>query len=187
MAKLLRSGSKNNLLSRLAKVLSRTDKNVESLETEGQYQVFDQSMIIPVAEAVSTRDAIKVYKKHMVAVGYFEKDELGDFVSRLREEIAAYEQELKEEVLWAKETLLETKKETKSEVKKLKKLLSKCDEDEKDGLLGDIGSAEEEVASAVSDLKNHSEILAQFKKDKRGFLVNYINTEIHGHGWRQQG
>jgi hypothetical protein len=178
---------KNNLLSKFIKTISGSPLKTESLSEDGQYPLIAEEMITPVDEPIKTRNAIKVYKKHMLAIGYLEKTELSDFVGNFQEEMQEHEQHLKDEVTWAKETLAEVKAEAKSETRRLKKLLSKSkDEDEKNDLDHDMESTENDVASAAGDLERLSGELLGFKKDKRRFLVNYINTEVHGIGWKEQ-
>ena len=178
---------KKNLLSKFIKSLSGSPLKTESLSENGQYPLITEEMITPVDEPIKTRNAIKVYRKHMVAIGYLEKTELSDFVRNFQEEIQEHEQHLKDEVTWAKETQADVKAEAKSEIRRIKKLLSRSkDEDEKKDLAHDLESTENEVASAAVDLERFSDELLQFKKDKRSFLVNYINTEVHGIGWKEQ-
>jgi hypothetical protein len=154
---------------------------------EKHFPIISENMIAPVDEPISTRDGVKIYKQHMLAIGYLDKTELVDFVTNFQEDMKEHEQHLKGEVTWAKETLAEAKAEAKSEIKRIKKLLSRCDdEDEKKDLTREREGVEVEVDSAVRDVNRLSDELAKFKKDKRSFLVNYINTEVHGHDWKEQ-
>lgn len=166
--------------------MTRPNK-VPEVSSVNRYAVLTESTIHPPEKLLSTKDAVKIYKRHMLAIGYLEKAELGDFVRSLQEEIYEHEQQLKEEVVWAKETLAEVKAEVKSEAKRIKKLLATSDEDdESESLRQDLNSGRKEVDVAADDLKGHLEALANFKKDKRSFLVNYINTEVHGNNWKEK-
>lgn len=178
---------KKSLLSTFIESLSGSSLKTECAVENGQYPFIAEEMITPADEPIKTRNAVKVYKKHMVAIGYLEKTELSDFVRNFQEEMLEHEQHLKDEVAWAKETLADVKAEGKSETRRIKKLLSRSrDEDERKDLADDLKSTEHEVASAAVDLERVSDELLHFKKDKRSFLVNYINTEVHGIGWKEQ-
>jgi len=187
MAKLIKIEKKKSLLSRLVQSISRPDREEESSSLDKQFPFINESMIEPVDEPISTRDAVKIYKQHMLDIGYLVKSELSDFVVSFKEEMKEHEQQLKSEVDWAKDTLAEAKAELKSETKRTKKMLSKSkDEDEKNDFSQDLESVEGEAGSAGEDFNRLSGELAQFKKDKRSFLVNYINTEVHGSDWKKE-
>ena len=173
-----------SLLAKLITSLSGPKEKPENILPKGQYPFPDEKTFSPVDGPLSTRNAVKAYKQSMLAIGYLEKGELSDFVRSLQEEIEEHEQHLNDEISWAKDTLADARVEAKSEEKRIKQLLSGCEEDEKEDLNRDLESSGRDVNSAADDLARLAKELAKFKKDKRSFLVNYINTEVHGHDWK---
>ncbi len=174
---------KKSLLSKLITSISRSEEKLENRSPKERNSFVDARTISPIDGPISTRNAVKVYKQHMLAIGYLEKGELSDFVRSLQEEIAEHEQHLNDEVAWAKDSLADARVEAKSEAKIIKQLLSGCEEDEKEDLARELESSGRNVNSAAGELESLSKELVKFKKDKRSFLINYINTEVHGHDW----
>lgn len=184
MVKLTDNLKKKGFFARLKQTVSRSGKDSEISYQEDDYPLITSEMLTPADKSVGTKNALGIYKKHMLAIGYLEKDEIGDFVDRFREEINEHELYLKEELKAAKEALAEARAEARQESKKLRKLRSKSkDEDEKSDFTQDLGEVEAEVRSAQGELAAASGALTRFKKDKRDFLINYINTEVHGSEW----
>ena len=87
MAKLIKIEKKKSLLSRLVQSISRPDREEESSSLDKQFPFINESMIEPVDEPISTRDAVKIYKQHMLDIGYLVKSELSDFVVSFKEEM----------------------------------------------------------------------------------------------------
>ncbi len=132
------------------------------------------------ADITTSRKAIAFYKKYMLDIGYLQKNEIDDFVTSLKEEFKNHEQEIKEELSWAKDTLAEDR----AEFKTTKKRFSRCkDPADRDHLSYALASAEEEHDSSAREFEKIASELKKFKTDRTLFLINYINNEIHGPGW----
>lgn len=185
MVKLIKNQKKKGFLSRLRQVVSRTDNDPGVGYQKSGYPYISDEMILPLEQPLSTKGAISIYRKHMLAIGYLEKSELTEFVSSLKEEIGEQEEFLKDEVRAAKEALAEVKGGAGPEIRRIKKLRSKTkDIDEKTDYSRDLEEVEAEIYAAQKDLAAAAEYLAIFKKDKRQFLINYINSEVHGANWK---
>jgi hypothetical protein len=187
MAKRTQNEKKKRFFDRLRQTISGPGGDVGGLSHQEQgYPYITEDMITPVGKPLGMRRAVSIYSKHMLAIGYLEKSEVSDFAASLKEEIAEQGEFLKEEVRAAKEALAEAKAEAGPEIKRIKKLRAKSrDADEKADYLQELAEVEEEIASAQRDLAVAVDELSRFKKDKRRFLINYINSEVHGPDWNQ--
>lgn len=144
-----------------------------------RYPILTVSMIAPANQPITTTDAETIFKQHMLDIGYLEKDELNEHVGYLSDVIKGHEQHLKDEIADTKEEI----QEAKTELANLKKKLATCSEDEKEDTEDGIELLVGELGIAAEDLEKHTNKLAEFKKDKREFLVDYINTQVHGDDW----
>ena len=144
-----------------------------------KYPILTVSMITPDDQPITTTGAMKTFEQHMLDIGYLEKDELSEHVGYLSDEIKGHGQYLKDEVTNTKEEI----QEAKTELANLKKKLATCSEDEKEDIEDGIELLVGELGIAAEDLEKYTNKLAKFKKDKRVFLVDYINTQVHGDDW----
>lgn len=145
--------------------------------------VMTPDMIRPLDKPVSTNRATQIYKKYMLEVGYLEKDDIADYVRSLKEDMLEWEEELKYEITSTKEQVAEAK----AEVKRLHKQLRKCkDDDDREYVQEELDTAEAECNEETGTHEKFVAELARFKKDKREFLLNYINSEIHGEDWQKK-
>ncbi|MFW2364902.1 MAG: hypothetical protein ACN4GW_00675 [Desulforhopalus sp.] len=187
MVKLKKNRKNKGLFSRLKQAVSRSDNDPGVVYQESEYPYITDEMITPLEKPLSTKGAISIYRKHMLAIGYLEKTELNEFVRSLKEEIGEQQEFLKDEVRAAKEALAEAKGEVGPEIKRIKKLRSKTkDLDEKADYSRDLEEVEAEIHAAQQDLVAAVEDLEWFRKDKRQFLINYINSEVHGANWSME-
>ena len=71
-------------------------------------------------------------------------------------------------------------------MKSAKKQLSKCkDDDDREYAQEELDTATVELEEEVTRYERMVVELALFKKDKRDFLLNDINYELHGDDWRE--
>ena len=144
-----------------------------------KYPILTARMIAPSDRLITTTDAEAIFKQRMLDIGYLGKDELNEHVAYLSDEIKGHEQYLKDEVTNTKEEI----REAKTELANLKKKLTTCSNDKKEEIEDVIKLLEGELVIAAVDIEKATNNLAEFKKDKRAFLVDYINTLIHGDDW----
>ena len=174
---------KNGILSKISKRISKSGKGTIDTDDNASFSLLTSEMITPVDKPVSTTRAVQVYKKYMLKVGYLDKSDISDFARSLKEDIAEREEELKFEIKNAKELVAEAK----ADVKSLKKQLSKCkDDDDREYAKEELDTATTELDEEMCSYEKFSAELTLLKKDKREFLLNYINSEIHGDDWRKQ-
>lgn len=186
MAKLVKAAKKSGLFSKVLTKLTSKNSGAELPVNDEPYPIITNEMILPVDQEIRLKDAVKMYKQHMVNIGFLERSELDDFVRSFKEECIEHEQQLRDETNWAKDTLAEAKAAAKPESKKIKKQMARSqDEDEKDDLLQELAEVEEEAQGAKEEYERLAAEWTLFKRDKRAFLVNYINSEVHGQDWRE--
>ncbi|HRF12234.1 MAG TPA: hypothetical protein PLR37_08895 [Candidatus Accumulibacter phosphatis] len=156
--------------------------------------VLKPEMLQPIDTPISTADAKQLFKEWMVRIGHFsDKDpldrlELSAHAGYMIDEMKEHEGLLREEVRDAKESVADAVKEEKDELRELKKLLAKCnDPSEKSEIEAEIADCEYRIAKFPNDwLAPRVKALADFKADKREFLVHYINMQVHGAQWREK-
>ena len=142
-----------------------------------EYPVLKSEMITPSDKLITTALAKQTYKKYMAQIAFLKKDELSENVDDLSEEMINQTEWLRDSCSDAKEDISEAKKELKD----LKKKLSSCTAEEKEDVEEDINNAEENLKSCTETLEETSRKLAAFKEDKRAFLVEYINSQVHNY------
>ena len=175
---------KNGLLNKITSKLLKKGEVKDDTVEKAAYPLMTSKMITPLGKSVSTSRAVQVYKKYMLRVGYLEKEDISDFVRSLKEDMAEREEDLKNEIKSAKEQVAETK----AEVKSLKKHLSKCkDDDDREYVQEELDIAAAELLGDTTAYEQLATELTLFKKDKREFLLGYINSEIHGDDWQEKG
>lgn len=182
MAKLVRV--KTPLLKKVVKMVANR-RGEPNNDDEVSYPLLRTEMIVPPEEPVSTRDAVKIYRQHMLDTGYLEKRDLSDLAARFLDEIKEREQLLKDEVAWAKDTHRDAKKQAKAEGKRIKGLMRGSDRDDRQEYRRDLECLQVEIEDAARVLEEHLQSFKTFQKDKRDFVIEYVNEEIHGSGWRE--
>lgn len=173
---------KNGLLGKIVGGLSKKNTQGDHDKEKAVFPIMNPEMITPLDKPISVSRAVQIYKKYMLKVGYLEKDDISDFVRSLKEDMAEHEEELKFDVKNGKEQVAEAK----AEVKRAKKQLKKCkDDDDREYAQEELDSVTAELDAETEMYEKGLEALSLFKKDKRQFLLNYINHEIHGDDWRE--
>jgi septal ring factor EnvC (AmiA/AmiB activator) len=155
--------------------------------------ILKPEMLQPADAPISTADAKRILKEWMVKIGHLsnkdklDKMELTDHVGYFVEEMKQHEESLKFDIDDEKESVAESIKEEKEEIRDLRKELAKCnDPAEKGNIEAQIADCERSIASYQESLAERVKALADFKADRRAFLVEYINTQVHGPEWRKK-
>ncbi|MDB4431204.1 hypothetical protein N9137_02320 [Pseudomonadales bacterium] len=139
------------------------------------YTLLENEMITPLDVEIPTTQAKKIYRAHMQAIEVFEKDEISDRVYDFAEEIKSKEEEYRDDIQECKNEI----KGIKSEISDLKKhIKSAISEEEKGELLEELEGSKSNLVGANEDLHIEQKRYQKFRKDKRYFLINYINEEI---------
>lgn len=174
--------NKTKIKQKLGKVIPKRKETTGEAGAEDVIPILTPDMIAPVDKPISTKRAVQVYKEFMLKVGYLDKSDLEDFARSLKEDMAEREKDLRFDIKSAKELVAEAR----VEVKQRKKEHAKCkDDDDREYTREELDAAQAELdeETAAHDLLVRK--LNYFKKDKRGFLLNYINSEIHGDDWTE--
>jgi len=155
--------------------------------------ILKPEMLQPVDEPISAAEAKRIFKEWMVKIGHLsnkdklDKMELTDHVGYFVEEMKQHEEALKFDINDEKESVAASIKEEKDEIRTLKKDFAKCkDEAERENIEGQIAHCERAIENYQASLAARVKELADFKADRRAFLIDYINTQVHGPGWRNK-
>ncbi len=130
-------------------------------------------MLQPTDAEVKTNDAVKFFREFMLKTGTLDKDEISDHTQMFREEMREHAEALREDLASSKEDLAEYK-ET---LKELKAGLKHADEEEKEDIEAEIEDTEIEIEDTKSEIEETRAELAAYQKDKRAFLINYVNRQ----------
>lgn len=157
----------------------------EKTPAKKTYPVLTSGILQPADQPITTVEAKRIFKEWMLKIGYLDKQEVGDHVGYFAEEMRSQEDSLKEDLQIAKETMAEQTQHVKEEIKRIKKELASCKDDEKKAELEDtLSDAEDELEFQATDGKNDiaeaQQRLDGFKADKRAFLIEYVNGQVHG-------
>lgn len=149
------------------------------------YPVLSSEHLQPVDQPINTVLAKQLFKEWMLKIGYLDKQEISLHVGYFAEEMRSYEENLREELREGKKNLAFETKESKEEIKRIKMALANCKDDTKKAELEDeLADAEDELRlyamGPEGDIAKAQELLDAFKADKRAFLIEYVNGQVHG-------
>ncbi|MFZ6006862.1 MAG: hypothetical protein ACOYU2_04300 [Nitrospirota bacterium] len=144
----------------------------------------------PADAPISTTEAKRIFREWMLKIGYLDKEEVADHVKYFADEIKEQDENFKIYIDEEKDDIEGSIDEEKAEIKSLKEELKGCkDPQEKEEILDAIKDCEANIADYKADLADRIAALkekqAAFKADKREFLINYINTQVHGPDWKE--
>lgn len=139
------------------------------------FPVLTPDMLTPPDKVFTKAEAVKLYEMFVLEVGSSNKEDAGLDALDFGEQMDHLEERLKEDI----EFLTQEHKDAKASVA-----------EEKADLRAEGWSRAElsEMMAQVSDddvkakvaLEAAKEKLAEFKRNRRGFLVAYVNNQIHG-------
>ena len=149
------------------------------------YPVLTAEMFNPSDAKISFADAKKLFRKYMLQIGYLDKQEVGDHVAGFADEVRQHEQYLKDELagMQSDPDLNYDVAEHKRVLKALRRDIEKCvDAQEKASLESQLAHWEAELHDIVHDREQAVAALRSFQDDKRAFMIDYINEQVHGPG-----
>jgi len=133
-------------------------------------------MIEPVDKRLTMTDAKTIYRKYLKEFKvYDDRQDLAQAVRSLSEDIKRTEEEMRD-VLYEYKCQLALVKTT---LREIKKNFSSYDEDEQHEFDREIEDAEQDVQETSDEIETTKRDLADFRKDKRLYLVDYMNSELH--------
>ena len=144
------------------------------IEEKELYPVLTPDMIKPIDEPIDTISAKKIYRSYMSQIDYCDKSELSENVKYFALEIKQETEFLKEEIYEKKDEI----KDLKEQIKSLKSKIKLQNIEEKEETVDSIFDIQEDVEYLHEELDSINKKYNLFKKDKRNFLVKYINKEI---------
>lgn len=161
--------------------------NTRGFPEKSRYPIITPETFAPLGVPISTTDAKKLYKQVMQIIGFVEKGDMADSVRYLAEAMKQREDELKDEYTDEKNFVLEEIQFDKECIQELKADLKAAKtDDERTAIAIEISELEENIAQAQKRISEGKAAFDAFKTDKRAFLVEYMNCEIHGQDWRSK-
>jgi hypothetical protein len=146
------------------------------------YPVLTPEMFSPADKPISTADAKRLFKQYMKDIGFLDREELSDHANYLGDEI-------KQDGEYLKGDWLEKKSEVSritTRLKDITKKVSSCADPKKKELIeGEITDLNEDLDFATKELQIATEAYTAFKNDKRSYLIDYINRQVHGPDWNR--
>lgn len=146
--------------------------------------ILKESDIEPADAPVSTVEAKKIYRQYITARAKGNREELRYWVDCFADEMREEGESNRVEIADTKETV----SAGKARIKELKSQVRDASGD--DEALAELKEQLEDVSEDTKWHENYvqelQDDLKHFRKDKRSFLISYINTEIHGPDWRER-
>lgn len=151
------------------------------------YPIIKPETFTPPDAPISTTDAKRLYREVMVAIGYLDKGDASYYVKHLTEAIKDRESDLRLVLDDQKAYLQDTINENKELVRDLKKDLRAAKTDDERGVITlEISDLQSQILKYQAAIETERAALESFKKDKRSFLVDYVNRELHGSEWSKK-
>lgn len=145
------------------------------------FPVMTMEMISSDGKPVDAATAVKLYKQFMLQTGYLDKQELAEHAEYFAQEVKDHGQSLADDVAHEKQARDEAVTGLKAEIAELKKRRAAASsEPERTELADELTDLEAEIAAGAIDLDEAREAAKAFRTDKRQFLIDHINQEIHG-------
>lgn len=134
--------------------------------------------IIPNGKAITSAQAVKIFRLYMLAVGYLDKQELPDWARSFSEDMKRHGESLGYNVLHEKQQLNAGEAlECTLEIRALKRRLAKIKTPSKRAeIASEIEEAEIAYYEEAKYLREAEQALKDFRADKRQFTVDYINN-----------
>lgn len=151
------------------------------------YPIIKPETFTPPDAPISTADAKKLYKQVMQIIGFVDKGCMADYVRYLAEAMKEEEDYLREELNKERDFIHEEIQFDRDCLRDLKSSLRAANtDDERAAIALEISEHEESISQAQKRINEEKALFDAFRADKRAFLVEYMNREIHGQDWRSK-
>lgn len=161
--------------------------NTRGFPEKSRYPIITPETFAPLGVPISTTDAKRLYREVMVAIGYLDKGDTKRHVEYLAEAMKDRESDLRLALDDQKAYLQDTINDNKEQVRDLKKDLRAAKTDDERGVVTlEINDLESQILKYQGAIETERAALESFKKDKRSFLVDYVNRELHGSEWSKK-
>lgn len=136
------------------------------------YPVMTMEMIDSKGDPITKAQAVKLFKQYMLAVGYLDKDELADHAGYFSDAMTEHEECLAQDTTDDLDGYKDQLKTLQSRRK------GETDAETKEELDEEIASIKQDIEQEKSESKPAKDALLAFKKDKRQFLIDYVNRQV---------
>ncbi|OIQ75854.1 hypothetical protein GALL_424700 [mine drainage metagenome] len=142
------------------------------------FPVITLDHITPNGQAITSAQAVKVFRLYMLAIGYLDKQELPDWARYFAEDMKSHGQELASDVAEERRKFKEYSELIGApEIRALKRQLQKTNDNVKrDAIELKIAGYQSEIDEEEKYLRKAQAMLQAFRADKRRFVVDYINN-----------
>ena len=144
-----------------------------------KYPILTPENIEPVDAPISTAEAKRIFKAFMSQIGYLERGELAEHAGYLADDIKEMTEAYREDLADLKSQI----PELKAEIKKLNQELTNCAGNEQKDIEKEINWTKEALDQLLMDIEDTKREQAEFKRDKRSFLIRYINDQTQDDDW----
>ena len=139
-----------------------------------EFPLLTSEMLEPIDKDVTTQEAKSVFKQYLLQINFCDKSEASEIVRGFAEEMKDHLQMLKEDLSDIKNEL----KDEKLNLKQLKAKLANVSGEEAEDLNEEIEFSKDDILSLEKDVKDHQSEIDDFKKDKRAFLIESVNSYL---------
>lgn len=142
------------------------------------FPVMTLDNITPNGQAITSAQAVKVFRLYMLAIGYLDKQELPDWARYFAEDMKRHGQELAGNVVEERRKFNEYSELIGApEIRVLKRQLLKTNDNVKrTAIEREIEDYESDMRDEEKYLRKAQAALHAFRADKRQFVVDYINN-----------
>lgn len=172
-------------------------KEPELKDSTDVLPVVTSSSFEPEDMLINATLAKKLYKESLLTTGYFDVDEASEsvrlFAEAMRNEGESIRDQIesaKEDMAYAKDQLASKKSDVALKKKELASIRKSVDSEEAEEfketaseleiLQEELEELEDEVEAGKQEVADQQKYGAEFRKDKRRFLVEHLNLEFHG-------
>lgn len=161
--------------------------NTRGFPEKSRYPIITPETFAQLGVPISTTDAKRLYREVMVAIGYLDKGDTKRHIEYLAEAMKDRESDLRLVLDDQKAYLQDTINDNKELVRDLKKDFRAAKTDDERGVITlEISDLESQILKYQAAIETEKAALESFKKDKRSFLVDYVNRELHGSEWSKK-
>lgn len=148
------------------------------IERPKNFPVVEVDDITPIGQAITSAQAVKVFKIYMKTTGFLDKQELPDHVRYFSEDMKRHGEDLADRVNEEKRKFREYGELIgASEIRVLKRKLSKTnDEEKRHAIESEIAEYQTDIDEEEKYLRKALSDLHAFRSDKRRFVIDYINN-----------
>jgi len=149
-------------------------------KSKPKYPVITNDMLQPVENKISTTDAKRITKQLFLQIGYCEDAQDARFEAEsLADSIRYHEEGLRDELEMLKDEFDGEMNEWNDDLSMLKDEVKQASDSDKDEAKVELAEHQESKPDGREYLAVKQR-LADFKSDKRAFLITYINEQLHG-------